>query len=165
MNITLIGMSGVGKSTVGRKLAQKLGFAYIDTDVILQEQSGTALQKLLDTKGEKEFLALESKIITSIGAIDNTVVAPGGSIVYLPDALTFVKDNSMVVHLRGTLEVLKERNNVSTRGIVGLRDKTYDELYHERMALYNQHADTTIDIGRDTPEEIVEKIRRAINVS
>ena len=158
-------MSGVGKSTVGRKLAQKLGFAYIDTDVILQEQSGTALQKLLDTKGEKEFLALESKIITSIGAIDNTVVAPGGSIVYLPDALTFVKDNSTVVHLQGTLEVLKERNNVSTRGIVGLRDKTYDELYHERMALYNQHADTTIDIGRDTPEEIVEKIRRAINVS
>ena len=164
MNITLVGMSGVGKSTVGRKLAQKLGFAYIDTDVILQEQSGMALQKLLDTKGEKEFLALESNIITSIGAVDNTVIAPGGSIVYLPDALTFVKDNSMVVHLRGTLKELKERNNVSTRGIVGLRDKTYDELYHERMALYNQHADVIIDVGRDTPDEVVERICAALHL-
>ena len=164
MNITLVGMSGVGKSTVGRKLAQKLGFAYIDTDVILQEQSGMALQKLLDTKGEKEFLALESNIITSIGAVDNTVIAPGGSIVYLLDALTFVKDNSMVVHLRGTLKELKERNNVSTRGIVGLRDKTYDELYHERMALYNLHADVIIDIGRDTPDEVVERICAALHL-
>lgn len=163
MNITLIGMSGVGKSTVGKVIAEKLQYACIDTDRLIEERMGMALQEVLDSKGEKEFLALEAEVIESLGALHDTVLAPGGSIVYLPQTMEHLKKISKIVHLSGSLPVLRERNTIRSRGIVGLGEKTYEELYRERMELYNRYADFIIDMGRDTPEQIAERIVEIVN--
>ena len=82
MNITLIGMSGVGKSRIGRELAYKVGYNFIDIDEIIERSSGKKLQEMIDELGNEKFLKIEEKAILGIGRVDNSVISPGGSSIY-----------------------------------------------------------------------------------
>ena len=86
-NVVLIGMPGSGKSTVGVVLAKKLGYRFLDSDLVIQETCGKLLYQLIDEKGEAGFLMLENEINASIIA-DHTVIATGGSAVYGKDAMS-----------------------------------------------------------------------------
>lgn len=144
MIITLIGMPGSGKSSVGKVLAAALGFAFVDTDKVIEAAHGKRLQDVLDGMGGERFLSVEASAV--VGSLrQSTVIAPGGSIVYSEDAMRKVSEASTVVYLRCSLSVLARRIGTRPRGIVGGVEKTLDQLYVERIPLYEKWALLTVD--------------------
>ncbi len=101
-------MPGSGKSTVGVVLAKKLGFQFIDSDLVIQEQSGKLLYQLIEELGEAGFLVLENKINAQIQA-DKSVIATGGSAVYGEEAMRHFKKTGTVVYLKLPYEELEVR--------------------------------------------------------
>lgn len=156
MNVTLIGMSGVGKSRIGQLLAEKLHYNFIDIDRVMEKSSGRNLQKLIDCLGDNKFIEKEEDAILGIGSVSDTVVSPGGSAIYSERAMKFLKDISTVVFLNASLEEIKRRTpDFSQRGIVGLKEKGLERLFEERLPLYKKYADVTIDIETYNAEQIV----------
>ena len=116
-NIILIGMPGAGKSTVGVLLAKTLGYAFLDTDLVIQQREGALLQSLVDSLGVEAFLDVEADAICSVEC-RGTVIAPGGSAVCRERAMSHLKALGRIVYLHLPLEELERRlNNISTRGI------------------------------------------------
>ena len=147
MNITLIGMAGVGKSLLGKALAKKLGYGFVDVDRIIEEGLNLKLQQIIDRWGEDRFLKIEEKAVLALNRMDRTIISPGGSVVYSPRAMRFLKERSTIVFLNAPIESIENRiPNQSTRGIVGLKSKKLKELFHERAALYGKYADVTVDL-------------------
>jgi shikimate kinase len=162
MNITLIGMSGVGKSRIGRELSSKVGYNFVDIDEIIERSSGKKLQEMIDELGNEKFLKIEEKAILGIGRIENAVISPGGSSIYSEKAMNFLKSISKIVFLSATLEEIKKRtSNFSKRGIVGL-ERGLEQLFDERLPLYRKYADTTIDLKNGYSYESV--VNRIIDV-
>jgi len=163
MNITLIGMSGVGKTRIGSLLSAQLGYRFIDIDRIIENNNGKTLQQLIDDSGTKKFLELEEKAILSITDTDNIVISPGGSAIYSEKAMNFLKSISTVVFLDATLDEIKRRTaDFSDRGIVGLKEKGLETLFAERLPLYRKYADITIDVEGFSDEQIVDGLTEAI---
>jgi shikimate kinase len=160
MNISLIGMAGVGKSTVGKALARKLGVRFYDTDKIIEEKVGLRLQSIINDIGEQDFLLIEEDAVLNLDLSEPSVVAPGGSVVYCEKAMEFLQEAGVVVQLKAGIEDIKGWiTNIQNRGIVRLKGKTIEELYAERSKLYEQYADLTVEIGKHrTVDEVVEEI-------
>ena len=145
MNITLIGMPGAGKSSVGKALAERLGMEFIDIDKVLEEAHGKPLQQILDEAGGEGFLKLEEDAVLSYcSVLQNTAISPGGSIVYCKAAMKHLKKISKIVFLEVPLQEIAARIAVQGRGIVGGKDKTLEDIYAERLPLYRQYADYTL---------------------
>ena len=152
MNITLIGMPGVGKSSIGRKLASRLQFDFLDADNIIEKSAQLKLQEIIDKYGEEKFLEMEQKAVISLGEIDHCVICPGGSVVYSQEAMSFLKQNSVIVFLEAELECIKKHiSNLSTRGIIGLRGKALENVYRQRRPLYEKYADITLKLSQKLP--------------
>lgn len=164
MVITLIGMAGAGKSTVGRMLAAQLGLSFIDIDTRIEQEEGEPLQAVLERLGEEQFLRREADAVLGLNGTEHAVIAPGGSIVYCDDAMKALCDISKVIHLAVPLEEIKIRigQNAPERGIVGLAGKTLDELYAEREILYEKYAHLTVDIDDSSVESLVEGIIKEV---
>ena len=161
-NIILIGMPGVGKSTVGVLLAKRLGFAFIDTDILIQVREGLSLQELIRAHGAEEFCRIEENHILSL-AVDSHVIAPGGSVVYRPQAMAHVKAHGTVIHLDIAVERLKRRlDNVDARGVVISPGQTIESLYAERRPLYLHYADATLETDGLTPDQVVGRVQDAL---
>jgi shikimate kinase len=159
MNITLIGMSGVGKSQIGKLLSEKLNYRFIDIDRIIENANGKKLQDILDNLGDERFIELEENAILSIGETTNSVISLGGSSIYSDRAMNFLKSTSKIVFLNAPLEKIKRRTiNFSERGIVGLKKKGLEKLFEERLALYKRYASITIDLKDFNNELIVSRI-------
>lgn len=158
-NIILIGMPGAGKSTVGVLLAKTLGYAFLDTDLVIQRREGALLQALVDSMGVESFLDAESAAIRSVDAA-GTVIAPGGSAVCRADAMEHLKALGRVVYLRLPLEELETRlSNISSRGIAMAPGQTLEQLYAYRAPLYERWADVTVDVaGGQTLEQTVQAV-------
>lgn len=159
-NIILIGMPGSGKSTVGVVLAKKLGFQFMDSDLVIQEKCKKLLFQLIDEMGEAGFLALENEINAGIWA-EGAVIATGGSAVYGKEAMAHFKEIGEVVYLKLPFEELKERlGDLKERGVVIKEGYTLRDLYEERTPLYEKYADITVECsGRDI-RGVVEEIAR-----
>ncbi len=163
-NITLIGMPGSGKTSVGQVLAQKLGWAFVDTDAIMVAEHGH-LQTLIDTRGAEEFRRIEEQTILSLKGRTNTLISPGGSVIYSPASMAHIKELSMVIFLNVPLEVIKSRCDAQSRAIVGLKEKGWEVLYTERNELYKKYADLQIVPGGGPPEADAEQILAALAVA
>ncbi len=159
--IVLIGMAGVGKSTVGSALAATLGFEFIDLDEYLSRQEGQTIQQIIDSRGEEKLLELESESLRKID-LNRKVVSPGGSIVYNPAIMKYLKELSLLIYLDDTLENISSRlGNAPTRGIVGLKKKSLRQIYDERRPIYSRFADITVDVcGKSTKDTVSEIITR-----
>ena len=145
MNITLIGMPGSGKSTVGVLLAKALGCGFVDTDLVIQRQEGALLQDILDRRGVSYFLDAEERAICSLHC-DQYVIAPGGSAVCRARAMEHLKAMGPVIYLRVPLEQLKERiHNLDSRGIAMEPGQTLADVLAQRAPLYERYADLTVD--------------------
>jgi shikimate kinase len=156
--IVLIGMAGVGKSTVGKILAAALEFDFIDPDDYIREKGGRTIQRIIDDEGEESFLRLEKRTMREID-LTGRVVAPGGSIIYHPDLMEFLKQRSTLVYLDDSFENIAAKvAAASTRGIVGLRKKSLREIYEEREPLYAAYADITVDCRDKSLEQIAREI-------
>lgn len=160
MIITLIGMPGAGKSSVGKALARNLGYCFIDTDILIQEHSGAALQELIDKKGDTALIGVEEQCILSLELQDNCIVSTGGSVIYSGKAMHFLQERSRIIFLDVPFGIIKMRlSNLDTRGVVGLKDKGLYQLYKERSRFYAEFADIRIKVlGRDRVRDVVEKI-------
>lgn len=157
-NITLIGMPGSGKSYIGKKLAEKLGYEIIDLDSIMEEKFNLPLQKILDNLGQDLFLKKQADdVLKHTENKTRLVISPGGSIVYSPDAMEHLKNISTIVYLKTSLDTIKLRINENTRGIVGIGEKTIEELYDERIKLYEKYSEIIVDAEQEV-EKIIEDI-------
>ena len=146
-DITLIGMPGSGKSTVGVLLAKTLGFQFVDTDLIIQQREGALLQDILDTRGVEAFLDCEEAAIRTLDC-ERTVISPGGSAVCRAGAMDHLKALGRVVYLHVPLAELERRvSNITTRGIAMAPGETLADVYAQREPLYRRYADLTVEVA------------------
>ncbi len=149
-NIILIGMPGCGKSTVGVLLAKILGFAFIDSDLLIQQAENKKLYEIINENGAEYFKAAENRVNASID-VSNTVIATGGSVVYCEEAMAHLKSIGTVVYIKITPKQLLERiNNIATRGVVIKNGETLIDLYNERAPLYEKYADIMVESSDDS---------------
>ena len=144
-NITLIGMPGAGKSTIGVVLAKVLGYQFLDSDLLIQKQEKRRLSEIIEEEGDKGFKDVENRVNASIEA-ENTVIATGGSVVYCEEAMEHLKSIGTVVYLKLSLNALSKRlGNLKGRGVLLREGQTLTNLYEERTPLYEKYADIVID--------------------
>jgi len=157
-SVILIGMPGSGKSTVGVLLAKRLRRGFVDTDLVIQERDGRALQEILDSEGPQGFIAREESILRDY-VPQGEVVATGGSVVYSESLMRHFSSHGLVVFLDVSAAVLLPRlSNLDTRGVVRRGGQTVEELWDERDPLYRQWADVSIDNSMEDHESVVEAI-------
>lgn len=158
MNLILIGMPGSGKSTVGARLAKRLGKRFYDTDLLLRQKMGETLQACIDRDGTAAFLAAEESVLTSLNAADS-VIATGGSAVYSASGMAHLKEGGVCVYLYADADCIMRRlKDFSARGIA-LRDgMTIADLYAERKDLYEKYADVTVQVSDGDVEDAVRRI-------
>ncbi len=161
-NYILIGMPTAGKSTVGVVLAKMLGYEYVDTDLLIQKQEGCRLEETIRQKGDEAFLDIEGAVCTGIET-EHAVIATGGSVIYRAKAMEHLKEIGTVIYLKISLENLKERlHDAAGRGVVLREGQTIEELYHERIILYERYADLVIDEGELDFDGVVRAVIEAI---
>lgn len=157
-NITLIGMPGVGKSTVGVVLAKVLGYRFLDSDLEIQEQTGKLLHELISEYGDKGFLKIENQVNAGL-QVNHTVIATGGSVIYGREAMEHLREISTVVYLRLPCESLAERlGDLKKRGVVLKPGQTLKDLMDERTPLYEKYAHVIVDEGEQGIRQVVHHI-------
>jgi shikimate kinase len=161
-NIVLIGMPGVGKSTIGVLLAKALSRDFLDTDVLIQSREGRRLQTIINSVGMEAFCKMEERHVLSL-ACRGTVIATGGSVVYGDRAMAHLKSEGVVLHLDLPLALLKRRlRDLDARGVVMATDQTLEGLFEKRQPLYKSHADIAIDCTNRTHEHVVKDVITAL---
>jgi shikimate kinase len=159
-SIVLVGMPGSGKSTLGRLLANRTQMPFADTDLYIEGKAGCSLQEYLDEHGYLKLRELEEAVILEHEHhFQNTVISTGGSVVYSEKSMEHLKRFGAIVYLQVSPEALLERiHNMESRGIACKPGQTFHDLYHERCALYEKHADVTLNIDGESEMESLEKL-------
>ena len=154
-NIIFIGMPASGKSTVGVVVAKRLGYDFIDTDLLIQKQEGRLLKDIIADVGNESFLEIENQVNKSLVA-ENAVISPGGSVVYCEEAMLHFKEIGTVVYLKTSYEDIHNRiSNAKNRGVVLREGQTLKDVYDERVTLFEKYAEYTIsEEGLDLEETI-----------
>lgn len=162
-NIVLIGMPGVGKSTVGVILAKLLGYRFIDTDIVIQEHEKKLLKEIIEEKGINGFIQTENLILSSLKA-EKAVIATGGSVVYGGDAMKNLSKDGIIVYLKLDYGKLRYRlGNIKNRGVVIKDGQSLSGLYRERVPLYEKYSDIIIDENGCNVEKTINKIIDELN--
>lgn len=165
MNITLVGMFGAGKSKIGKVVADLLGYDHIDTDVFMVEELNVPLQQIVNEMGEEAFLDYESgAILRAIEGRDNTVLSPGGSVIYCDEAMEYVREYTKVVFLDVPFTQIEERVRRKPRPIIGQGDDSLLALYLKRTPLYQRWAHITVD-GVGKKQEVAGRVIEALSLS
>lgn len=161
-NIILIGMPGVGKSTIGVVLAKILGYRFVDSDLVIQEREGRLLHEIISEEGVDGFIKIENDINASLD-VERSIIATGGSVVYGREAMEHLKSIGTVVYLKLSFEQIDSRlGNIKGRGVVLREGQTLRKLYDERTVLYEQHADIVVDEEELNIEETIERVLEAV---
>lgn len=159
-NIILIGMPGVGKSTVGVVLAKKLGYNFLDSDLLIQEKYKKLLHEIIEERGIEGFWQVENEVNASIKT-DNTVIATGGSVIYGKDAMEHLSQLGTIVYLKLSCEELAVRlGDLNDRGVTLKEGQDLKGLYVERIPYYEKYAELTIDCEDKMIRDIVEEIKK-----
>ncbi len=151
--LTLIGMAGVGKSTVGRLLAQELGWAHLDTDRLLEAYYGLPLQDIFDNLGRQAFLQAEEAVVAGLN-MRRCVISTGGSVIYGPTAMERLRRLGPVIHLQACLQTIECRiDNLDQRGLAKAPGQGLDALLAEREPLYLRAACWSLPTDQLSPEQ------------
>lgn len=164
MNIVLIWMPWAWKSTIWVLLAKTLGKSFIDTDLLIQQYTWRLLQDIIDNDWLDLFLQIEEKVIIN-NTYNNSVIATWWSVVYSDICMNYLKNNSKITYLKLDLEEIEKRiNNITTRWVAIKSWFTMQDLFDERVPLYEKYSDLVIDCHWKTPEQINEEIFSNINL-
>ena len=157
-NITLIGMPGAGKSTLGVVLAKRRGLRFVDTDLLIQEGSGKLLSEIIEHDGLQAFLDYENEVLAGLECSGH-VISTGGSACYGRAAMEHLKSISTVVFIDITFEEMMRRlGDLTQRGVAIREGLTIEDVYAERHPLYEQYADYTLHSTGMTTREAVEAL-------
>ena len=157
-NVILIGMPGVGKSTVGVLLAKKLGYEFIDSDILIQAKEKRMLKEIIAKEGLEGFLEIEAEVNATVD-IEHVVLATGGSVVYKERAMEHLKEIGTIVYLKASYEQLDKRlGNLKERGVALKEGQTLKDLCEERCPLYEKYADIIVDEEEMGLDETLEKL-------
>ncbi|MDD2978935.1 MAG: shikimate kinase [Hespellia sp.] len=157
-NVIFIGMPAVGKSTVGVVVAKRLGYEFIDTDLLIQKQEGRLLKEIIAEEGNDGFLAIENQVNRDLD-VTHAVISPGGSVVYCKEAMEHYKSIGTIVYLKASYRALKRRiGNPRKRGVVLKKGQTFKALYEERTKLFEEYADVTICEDECKIEQTIENV-------
>ena len=162
MSIVLIGMPSCGKSTLGVLLAKKLGYRFIDSDLLIQEREGKLLHEIIEEQGKEDFLRIENEVNQAI-TDTRAVIATGGSVIYGEEAMAHLKTLGKIVYLQiPYVEMCRRLGDFSHRGVVMRKGNTLAEMYAERQPLYEKHADLTVDVCNAQLSDSLDKICREL---
>ena len=154
-NIVLIGMPGAGKSTIGIVLAKRVGFKFVDSDLVIQEKEGKLLHEIISEVGNDGFIEVENRVNASLDC-NESVIATGGSVIYGEDAMIHLKEIGTVIYLKLSYEEINKRlANLKDRGVVLKENQTLKDLYNERTVLYERYTDITFECDGKSIEQIV----------
>lgn len=157
-NIILIGMPGVGKSTVGVILAKVLGYQFVDSDLVIQKEEGKLLKEIIAEVGPEGFIEVENRVNAGLD-VTNSVVATGGSVVYGKEAMEHLRAIGTIIYLALPYEEINRRlKDIKGRGVVLKDGQTLKDLYEERTLLYEKYADVRIDETGLNVEETIDAI-------
>lgn len=162
-NVVLIGMPACGKSSAGVLLAKTLRKDFVDTDLLIQDFEGRSLQEIIDDRGNAYFRDVEDAVIGNFKG-DNFVIATGGSAVYSHEVMQKFRDaGDTIVYIKVPCdEIVKRLNNIKTRGVTLAPGQSIEDLYKERIPLYEKESDVTVDADGLDLEETVTKIAEAL---
>ena len=150
--VSLIGMPGAGKSTIGVLLAKLLGFNFIDSDLVIQVRHKATLQQILDREGHKHLRSLEEAVLLDIN-LQHCLLATGGSAVYSKAGMKRLADAGPVLFIDVPLDELMARiDNEADRGIARKPGQSFAEVYRERLPLYRRYADIRIEGDQQSAE-------------
>ena len=162
-NIILIGMPGAGKSTVGVILAKRIGFHFIDTDLLIQAQEKCRLQQIIDTQGLENFRKIEEQMLLDLHT-KHSVIATGGSVIYSKEGIEKLGKTGYRIYIQVSLESLQQRiADMGQRGLVMDKEQTFEQLYRERTPLYKKFADLTILCEGKNAEQVAAQIEKEID--
>lgn len=157
-NIILIGMPGVGKSTIGVILAKLLGYQFVDADLLIQQQEKKLLKDIINERGTDGFIEVENRVNAGIVA-EHTVIATGGSVVYGKEAMRHLKEIGTVVYLEVSYDTIKKRlADIKGRGVVLRENQSLLDLYKERTPLYEKYADVKVTEEHLDVEQTIERL-------
>lgn len=144
-NIVLLGMPGAGKSTIGVLLAKKTGRKFLDTDLLIQEQEGRLLREIICSEGLERFVEIENRVNAQVEA-ENTVIAPGGSVIYGAQAMEHYRELAYIIYIKLSYDTVRKRlGDLTKRGVVFQEGQTLWSLYCERCPLYEAYADLIVE--------------------
>ncbi len=160
--ISLIGMPGAGKSTVGVILAKRCGLGFCDTDLAIQQREGESLQEILEKQGNSGFRRIEQQVLLEV-SLDDAVVSTGGSVIFSDAAMRRLKAAGPVAYLSADIATLEQRIAVNPlRGIARDDSQTYADVYAERCPLYEHYADVTVDATAGSADDVAAAIQSAL---
>ena len=165
LNITLCGMMGSGKTAIGKSLANKIGYKFIDTDKLIEKKANKSINNIFHEDGEVFFRSLEERIIIKLLEKKNIVISLGGGSIISKSIRKFIKKNSYNIYLQVKIDILKKRLIYSkNRPLIITKnlDKILNELVEKRKKFY-QKADFIID-NNENSNETIKKILNKINL-
>ena len=161
-NIILIGMPAVGKSTIGVVIAKRLGYEFVDTDLLIQKQEKRLLREIIEEEGVEKFLEIENQVNRDLES-ERAIIAPGGSVVYCEEAMRHFKTIGTVIYLKASIEDIQKRiRDAKSRGVVLPNGKTLEDVYREREPLFEKYADYTILEAGISLDETIERVLELI---
>ena len=165
--IALVGMMGTGKSTIGKNLAEKLKWTFIDLDKAIEEKEGTKIIDIFNLKGEDYFRKTEKDILNKVMKEKNAVVSTGGGIVMDHSNIQLLKDNCWNILLYGSTENLSQRTSDKNRPLLAGKNKyeEIDRIFNYRKNAYFRTADVVLSSDADTYINIAQYIYEDISKS
>lgn len=162
-NIYLVGLMGAGKTTVGRALARRIGYRFVDSDHEIEARTGVSIPTIFEIEGEAGFRRREALVIAELTRDHGQVIATGGGAVLLPENRERLRSGGFVAYLRVPPRVLHERTRQDrNRPLLRVADPLarLEALHAERDPLYREVADIIVDGGRGNAQSITQLLAR-----
>ncbi|MBR5237059.1 MAG: shikimate kinase [Clostridia bacterium] len=160
-NIVLIGLSGCGKSTVGRALAKNLHKTFVDMDDYIEKKEGMPVSKIFEKKGEAYFRALETETAETLSAEEGKIIATGGGVVLFEQNMEYLKKNGLIVFLDRSPETILKKINLKKRPLLAQNQNRLFEMDKKRRPLYEKYAELTV-LGAPSVPETAERLKEAL---
>lgn len=162
-NIYLVGLMGAGKTTIGRALARRLGWRFIDSDHEIEARTGVSIPTIFEIEGEDGFRKREAQVLRELTELRNVVMATGGGIVLAPENRERLRENGFVAYLDVPPQQLYERTRHDrNRPLLQVAEplKRLQELHEQRAPYYREIADLVIDGARCNAQSTVQILAR-----